>query len=577
MASVLKKVDGILDIYNLSLDRRPNYGIAIQGKEIDKRICMANNLLKRNGLNKEDVHKQQELKVIARIILDVIHDHKLRISEISLDSFILHIYISIMRIRQGFLISIDNEKICSMIDDDTLLAASEIVLKIQEEMNVNFPEQETTYLALHMGAKLSSGTGKKIESNIVISGGIDNLSLAMLDVVLGNFKIDFRDNLELRMSLNQHMVPFDIRMLYGIPLKNPLLDEVKKEYALAYTIAITACIILKQHYKKNIPDDEIGYFAMIFELALEKKNTVIEKKNIVIVCSSGKGTTQLFIYKYKQAFGKYINNIHECTVYELASFDFKAKKIDYVFTTIPININVPVPVFEVNPFLEQKDIVTYSEMLKMGSNEFLKKYYNASLFLTDIQVETKEEAISLLCEHTKKYFDLPGNFYDAVIKREALGQTDFGNLVAIPHPFQVITKVNFVTVGILKEPLWWGNNDVQVSFLIALSDEEDEDIERFYQLTTKLPRPFRVHRRPILPISLILRKSSSTCTTACCGSWPSSACWSGSTSMRRVVLLGLGGFSCLGSRYAGCASSRLSLWIVDPGEVRRRRSVSRNV
>lgn len=486
MTSTLKKIDCILNAYNLSLDRRPNYGIAVQGKEIDKRICIANNLLRRTGSNQENNHKQLELKIIGKIVLDVIHDHKLRISEISLDNFILHIYVSIVRIRQEFIMSIDNEKICSMIDEDTLLAATEIVLRIQEQMKVDFPKQETTYLALHMEAKLYPGSGKKIESNIVISGEIDNLSLAMLDVIFRSFKIDFRNNLELRMSLNQHMVPFDIRMLYGIPLKNPLLDEVKKEYALAYTIAITACIILKQHYNKNIPDDEIGYFAMIFELALEKKNTVIEKKNIVIVCSSGKGTTQLFIYKYKQAFGRYINNIYECTAYGLVSFDFTLKNIDYVFTTIPINTSVPVPVFEVNPFLEQKDIITYSEIFKMGSNEFLKKYYSKSLFLTDIEAKTKEEAINLLCEHTKKYVELPDEFYDAVIKREDLGQTDFGNLVAIPHPFQVITKINFVTVGILKEPLWWGNNDVQVIFLIALSDEEDEDIERFYQLTTKL-------------------------------------------------------------------------------------------
>ncbi|MEA9389747.1 BglG family transcription antiterminator [Acerihabitans sp. TG2] len=486
MTSILKKIDCILDVYNLSLDRRPYYGITIQGKEIDKRICIANNLQRRSGLNKENGHKQLELKIIGKIVLDMIYNHGLRISEISLDNFILHIYVSIVRVRQGFIMSIDNDKICSLIDADTLFVAKEIVSKIQEEISVNFPEQETVYLALHMEAKLSPRSGKNIASNIIISGEIDSLSLAMLDVIFGSFKIDFRNNLELRMSLNQHMVPFDIRMLYGIPLKNPLLDEIKKEYALAYTIAITACIVLKQHYKKNIPDDEIGYFAMIFELALEKKNTVIEKKNIVIVCSSGKGTTQLFMYKYKQAFGKYINNIYECTAYELVSFDFKANNIDYVFTTIPINMSVPVPVFEVNPFLEQKDIVTYSEMFKMGSNEFLKKYYSKSLFLNNINVKTKKEAIKVLCEHTKKYVELPDEFYDAVIKREDLGQTDFGNLVAIPHPFQVITKVNFVTVGILKESLWWGNNEVQVIFLIALSDEEDEDIERFYQLTTKL-------------------------------------------------------------------------------------------
>jgi len=482
----LKKVEYILNIYHLTLQRKPNYGILVEGKEFDKRICIANSLVKRNGIMKNDGKKHQELQMIGDIIMKVVNQNKLRISEISLESLITHIYIAIGRMRRNCHVSIDNEKVQSLVREEAIMATKEIVSLIKENMEISFDESEASYLALHIGAKLSSNSYTKYGPNVIISGEIDELTLKMLDMVYRGFKIDFRNNLELRMSLNQHMVPFDIRMQYGIPLKNPLLQEIKKEYAFAYTIAATACIVHNEHYNTKIPEDEIGYFAMIFALALEKLDKKIEKKNILIVCASGKGTTQLFIYKYKQAFGKYINQIYECTAYELESFDFAGKGIDYVFTTIPINTQVPVPVFEVNLFLENKDIAIYSEMFEMGSNEFLHKYYKNYLFLTDIEADTKESIIKTLCEHTNQYYNLPEGFYDAVMKREELGQTDFGNLAAIPHPFQVITKENFVTVGILKEPIWWGHNEVQVVFLIAISTEEDADIERFYQLTTRL-------------------------------------------------------------------------------------------
>jgi len=480
----LKKVEFILNIYHLTLERRPNHGILVVGNEFNKRICIANSLVKRNTLFKEDTKKEQELQVIGNIVLEVINKHKMRMSEISFESLITHAYIAIGRIGRGCPITIDKKEISHIINLKAMEAAEEITDLIYERLGIGFSEAEVSYLAIHLGAKLSSDTYSKYGSNLVISGEIDELVLHMLNVVYNGFKIDFRNNLELRMALNQHMVPLEIRMKYGIPLKNPLMAEIKKEYAFAYTIAATACIALNEHYKTNMPEDEIGYFAMLFALALEKQDKKIEKKNIIVVCVSGKGSSQLFMYKYKQAFGKYINQIYECSTYELEDFDFEGKQIDFVFTTIPINIKIPIPVFEVNLFLERKDILTYNEIFEMGSNEFLHKYYKANLFLTKVSAKKKEDVIKQLCAHAGQYYNLPEDFYTAVLTREDLGQTDFGNLAAIPHPYKVITKENFVTVGILKEPIWWGNNDVQVVFLIAISTEEDADIERFYQLTT---------------------------------------------------------------------------------------------
>lgn len=486
MTADLKKVEYILRIHHLVLERRPNYGIVISGSEFNKRVCIANNLIKRNDFMNADGKKEEQLKIIGNIVLSVLHNHEFRISEVSLENLVSHIFIAEYRSKYAQSIDIDGNRIQQLVKPDVLEATKEIALRTQQELQTFISASEQSYIALHMGAKLSSGSYNTPGTNVIISSKIDELTWRMLEIVHKSFNIDFMDNLELRMSLNQHMVPLDIRMQYGIPLINPLLHEIKKEYAFAYTMAATACIALSEHYITSIPEDEVAYFAILFELALEKKDKKIDKKNIIVVCASGKGTTQLFMYKYKQAFGKYIDNIHECTAWELEFFDFEANNIDYIFTTVPINIDVPVPVFEVNLFLENKDIVTCSEIFEASSNAFLHKYYLPDLFLTDIVAKNKGEALKLLCMHTEKYFPLPEGFLDAVLKREALGQTDFGNLIAIPHPFQVMTSKSFVTVGILRQPIWWGNNEVQVIFLISISSEEDSEIGRFYQLTTKL-------------------------------------------------------------------------------------------
>lgn len=486
MTADLKKVEDILHLHQLILDRRPNYGIAVQGNEFDKRTCIANNLIRFNHFMNVEGEKEQGLKIIGKIVLSVLHRCGLSISEVSLENLVSHVFIAVYRTKHGHAVSIDHQRIGMLVKPEVIEATGLIVQQVEEALSLPLNQNEFSYIDLHMGAKLSSTPGKKSGVNIVISRKIDELTGRMLEILLKSFNIDFMDNLELRMSLNQHLVPLDIRMQFDIPLSNPLLHEIKKEYAFAYTLAATACIALSEHYATRIPDDEIAYFAIIFELARMKKDKKIEKKNIIIVCASGKGTTQLFMYKYRQAFGNYVEHIYECTAWELGSFDFAGKNIDYIFTTVPVNTEVPVPVFEVTQFLESKDIATCSEVFESNNHVFLYKYYRPELFLTNISASTKEEVLRILCQHTEKTFPLPAGFYDAVMKREALGQTDFGNLVAIPHPFQVMTPNSFVAIGILERPVWWGHNDVQVVFLVSISADEDSDVGHFYQLTTKL-------------------------------------------------------------------------------------------
>ena len=65
-----------------------------------------------------------------------------------------------------------------------------------------------------------------------------------------------------------------------------------------------------------------------------------------------------------------------------------------------------------------------------------------------------------------------------------MGQTDFGNLVALPHPYRVMTEERFVAAAVLEKPVWWGNHEVQVVFLMSMSGR-DKDVERVYQTTAE--------------------------------------------------------------------------------------------
>lgn len=478
----LKKVEYILAVYQLGIERRPNYGIRIVGSEFDKRTCYANSIVKINRVlqNREKTLKEQ--KIIGDILLKFTLEYRLKMSEISFQSLVIHFYVALKRMEYGKAIVLNKEEIEEYIGSDIYKMAESLAKQLEIAFQRKISSDETAYLAVHLGAKLSSDASVREQIPIKIASEIDQLSLRLILCIYDGFKIDFRDDLLLRMTLNKHLVPLDIRMRYGIPMQNPLKEEIKQEYPLAFMMALQSGAVLKEHYKKKITEDEAAYLAVIYQFALEQREQKIDKKNIVIVCASGKGSSQLFIYRYKQDFGKYVDKIYECTAFELGDFDFS--KVDYVFTTIPLNISIPVPVFEVSLFLNGSDVAFVKKTLESSDEEFLRQYYFPELFFTDVEAESKEEVLRILYAKASRVRKIPEGFYEAVLKREEMGQTDFGNYTAIPHPFYAMTEESFVVVGVLKKAVWWGHNDVRLVLLWSLSVNGDEYLQKFYRSMT---------------------------------------------------------------------------------------------
>lgn len=474
LTNTLKLIEDNIKYYNIKIERRPNYGIKLIGTEFDIRNCIIDYYLKQQI--DDEIYKN---KLVENVIINFIKDNDIKLSEINLENFIQYISVSAERIKNNRVINSYNEDVLKDIKDEELELAKKLAAILEKEICIKFNDTEVIFVAIHIVSKsllISSDN-----PNFIIQNKLDNIVHEMLDLVFNNLKIDLRNNLNLRLLLNHHMIPFDIRIRYNVLQKNPMLCDIKSNYGLAYLIASEANTVLKSYYKKEIPDDEIGYLALLFQIALEENNDHKSKINILIVCGSGKTTSKLLMYKYKKEFGEYIDNIYTTDLIMLKDFDFS--KINYIFSTVPIAFKVPVPIVQIGLFLETNDIINVKNALELSKNDFLHDYYNEDLFSLNIQGSTRDEIIKNICIDIKKYIDIPDNFYDSVMKREYLSETDFGNLVAIPHPFDILTDKTFVYVAVLDKPIVWYKNNVQVVFLISISNNKDDNLKKFYQYT----------------------------------------------------------------------------------------------
>ena len=482
----LKKAEDMLLKYGVRLVRKPHYGIRAEGTEFDKRLCISNYLMKPDLILQGHRRRStDEMRSIGDTLLTCIREHNIKLSEVLFQNLIIHIYIAAKRIKAGLYMTAKEADFFQIsLGEKEMVIAQDLAKGLEASQGIVFSEPEIKYLAIHLAGKRSIGEedGERIKPEI--PRRLMVLITEMLQSVYDSFKIDFRQNQELILSLSQHMVPLDIRIRYDMGTDNPLLEETKKNYFLAYAIARQACIIINQHYHKSLSEDEVGFIALLFALALEQEKRNNGRKNVLIVCASGKGSAQLLTYRYKEEFGNYLNQVYTCNTHELDHFDLS--KVDYIFTTVPLEISVPVPVISVKDFLGDREILAVKKILFMGNKSFLYEFYDRRLFFTDIRGESKEEIIGELCRRISTVRELPKGFYDAVLKREKLAQTDFGNLTAFPHPYKTLTEESFVCVGILRKPILWNTNQVQAVFLVSIGEEEQEQLQAFYQLTMNL-------------------------------------------------------------------------------------------
>lgn len=232
-----------------------------------------------------------------------------KIYDVGFQNLIVHIHIAIKRIQENHYVPMENVKLDNYVDELELEIANIYADRISKRFYVDFPKSEIEYIAIHLSGKKIIDLCKEENGNLVIDQEINDIVNEMLEVVYDGFKIDFKNDLELIMLLGQHLVPLRVRINFDMKMKNPLLKDIKERYSLAYAMAAQSSTVINQRYDKELDDDEIGYIALILALALERQSTSIAKKNILLVCSSGKGSAQLLAYKLKDIFSEYINNV----------------------------------------------------------------------------------------------------------------------------------------------------------------------------------------------------------------------------------------------------------------------------
>lgn len=478
----IRNVEDSLKSYHITLIRRPNYGLHIQGSEFDIRNCMISQFKDNKWAQRFSDKEENELKEISKILLNNIQNQKVVLSKSMIQEMTSCIYIAKVRYEENYKITVSKNEVVHRIYKPCIEVATNIVEELNEKFHIHLLDSEIYYIAINIATRSDYNVLEgELESGVINQAR--KQATQMLDCVYDMMHLDMRQNLSLLYDLISFLIPMDIRMRYGIIAKNPFAEATKKKYFFAYNVASQAVIPLKKTYFHEVPENEIAYLTSIFALFIEQEKDKKKKYNILVICATNMSTSKLLAYQYKKKFKKYIDEVYTCEMYNLDSFDFS--KVDYIFTTVEINRVLPKPVLGISAFLEDEEVEKISSILKFKSSNTIADVYSEELFYDNIKGETKEEILFEICKRIPEKYGIPSDFYEGLLRREEITGTDLAKHVALPHPYETTSDISFACISVLDHPIRWTRQDVQVVILMAVAEDEQRDLTNFLQLISE--------------------------------------------------------------------------------------------
>ncbi len=464
--SDLKAAEQILDKYGLEL-MRSSSKVFIDGTEIDKRRCLyeenlmmgrAADLIRELAPSSAQNDDDEVMGKLKDILVKTFVHYKHTMSEVALNNTIVHLFVSVRRLENYFLIDESELEI-----QGDLAPFSQMSEAIFEDIGRSFllrvPQTEIDYFALYL-----KGTGNAT-SESVISDETNALLLDGLRAIRKNCGIDLTDDVNLRISLGLHLTSLLIRVKYNMQLDNHLVSYIRQTFPQGYDIATYFAEFLKSKCKKPIREEEIAFLAIHLYTALSQLQSRTGTRRVLVISSLRRSENILLRQTLYNWFKDQIAELFMVMPQDMN--DSYLDRYDTFVTTEKGRFYEAGLALYINPFPNRQDYLN----LKLAMDGFKSAQDIVDIFAQDLFFvlgkEDHDSALELLCHACEDTFAM-NDLLDNVKLREEMGSTFFGNRLAAAHPHSPISPDTFIAVGIARDPIVWDEEGNKVNILLLV-------------------------------------------------------------------------------------------------------------
>ncbi|MEG0361944.1 MAG: BglG family transcription antiterminator [Longicatena sp.] len=529
----MKDLSIILDAYQIKIKNDRKYGYYLSGSEMKIRKYMMRNIIVNIAKDESkkvfdyviEVNCLDNFGTLKKLVRQIADKHHISFVEDRLNEFIyIFIFLKARMISQkGNKVKIEKMPEMLAMNDMKEYKFSEALLKECKQGNLLEIEDIKYISAWILG--ISIGDIKEVTRDSSMISDIVKKILIRFESLSG---FHYREYDDIFKQLYSHFRPAYYRLLFHLPVFNPLCERVKEEYKELYRLVSESAKPFVVCFCDEIPEDEIAYltvhFAAIF--SSEREGISLPKKRALVVCSNGIGSSAILYSELTNMFP----DINFLLPIEVSMIERVQEPIDIIFTTSLVSEmrDVKVPVIKVRPVMSAKErYQLMREVYRQMGNAFLKQpsveeimsivikhgVINDENSLRDkltsyfYQVEnisgnSNDKGIHL-CDMTNEHLiklNINANSMEEAIRKSAQSLLDYDYVtqgyideminvvkksgayivitkhVALPHarPGAGAKKIG-ISISVLKEPVVFGNRDNDpVKYVFCLSAIDNE-------------------------------------------------------------------------------------------------------
>lgn len=486
------KANKFIGSYNLKI-KQSKFLLKLIGNESAKRKLMSSIIFKETGsdflslFDVQKIYQEYNLTKLKENIIYILKKYNLFINEYAINNILLHLMITIDRIKKNNYI--ESVEVVNYIDNNNDISISRDISNfLESEYNITLTSAELYYLVFQLTNKTTVLNYHEMDTKSLpnyIDEHFVKLTKKIIKNVYDLYFIDLSDD-EFVVKFTLHVKNLISRAKNNQVLRNQIPQKLKDSYPLIYDISVYICNQIQILENIEIDEDEISYISLHVGSFFDRQKLLEDKILCALITPNYYDLQFKIVRDLEKRFNESIEIIQIFSDTHNLDFD---NKVDMVITTLPINDRCPIPFVYVNPYLNRKDydnIQSKFIQIKDRKNiltvqNHLEMYFSESLFMKNIYLDSAKDYIRFMGNilYENKY--VKPNYIDDVLIREKMSSTAFNNNVAIPHSMKMDALKTGVCLIVNDKPVKWGEEKVQIIAMIPINEKEKEKFNYIFE------------------------------------------------------------------------------------------------
>ncbi|MBY0740708.1 BglG family transcription antiterminator [Klebsiella sp. M581] len=467
--------------YQLTLETRPRHGMKLFGSEVSIRACLTDLLWELsqpgplNPLISEEAFDASVPTLLAGVLQETLTRHHVRLTDAGERFICLYGAVAVRRVSEGYpLADFSAEDVAQNVRD----AARELANTMQQLAGKLLAPAEEEWLCVHLAARQV----QDVDPGTISADDDEALVNYILRYINQQYNYNLLDDAQLHADLLTHIKTMITRVRYQIMIPNPLLENIKQHYPMAWDMTLAAVSSWGKYTPYAISENEIGFLVLHIGVGLERHYNIGYQRQpqVLLVCDTSNAMVRMIEAILQR---KYPQLEIAATLSQREYEQREEIAEDFVISTVRISEKEK-PVVTIAPFPTDYQLDQIGKLVLVDRTRpwMLNKYFDEAHFQVIDTPMDQQALFATLCQQLQQEGFVGAEFHGSVVEREAIVSTMLGDGIALPHALGLLAKKTVVYTVIAPHGIAWGDETAHIIFLLAISKSEYEEAMAIYDI-----------------------------------------------------------------------------------------------